>query len=168
MKRLSMPITVFVALTSSFALANIPEMDAASSVADAPIASDGLPSRPVAVAVAPKDTVRLAFPNTARERVRDLDAWFAANPTQRVHVQTDRPLYRPGETVSLKVRSGPPSESADDGEDRDVWAGVVPMTTAWEPPESSPLTPGAIAVPVSVQRQCAVDAAAPSRASRTQ
>lgn len=102
MKRLSLPITVVVALTSSFALANIPELSEVAAP-EAAIASDGLPSRPVAVAVAPKDTVRLAFPNAARERVRDLDAWFAANPTQRVHVQTDRPLYRPGETVSLKV-----------------------------------------------------------------
>ncbi len=102
MKRLSLPITVVVALSSTFALANIPELSDVPTT-QAPLAADGLPSRPVAIAVAPNDTVRLAFPNAARERVRDLDAWFSANPTQRVHVQTDRPLYRPGDTVNVKL-----------------------------------------------------------------
>lgn len=58
------------------------------------------------------------------------------------------------------MRTGPPSESIDDGEDRAVWAGVISMTTTWKPPEASPLTPETIVQPVSVQNQRLVDAPA--------
>ncbi|MDJ0377688.1 pyridoxamine 5'-phosphate oxidase family protein [Cryobacterium sp. PH31-L1] len=64
----------------------------------------------------------------------------------------------PLDEVSRKVRTGAPSESADDGEDHAVWAGVVPMNIRWLTPEASPLTAKATAVPASVRRQCAVDA----------
>ena len=91
MKRITVPLTVAVALTSGLALARLPE--------------GATPSRPAALESAPTDTVRLKPTNVAKARIRDLDAWLAANPTSRAHLVSDRPLYRPGDTVQVKLWS---------------------------------------------------------------
>ncbi len=90
MQRHTVPLTVLVALTSGFALASLPTP---------------APPVPAVFDVAPTDTVRLRPPVAARTRVKDLEAWLAANPTTRAHVVTDRPLYRPGDTVQARLWS---------------------------------------------------------------
>jgi len=45
------------------------------------------------------------------------------------------------EEASVKVRAHGASEAADDGDDRRVWAGVLPLRLAAGAPESSELTP---------------------------
>lgn len=89
-------------------------------------------------------------------------------PMTRRELASTIVLRIPLEEVSLKVRTGPPSESVDDGEDHAVWAGVVPMTTTWETPEPSPLTAAATALPVSVVRQCDPEATVRPQAERSQ
>lgn len=87
MKRYTVPFTVITALMSGLAIAQLPDR-----------APAGLES-------APSDAVRLRPTSAARGRVRDLEAWLEANPTSRAHLATDRPLYRPGDTVQVKVWS---------------------------------------------------------------
>ena len=77
-------------------------------------------------------------------------------------------LRIPLDEVSLKVRAGPPSESADDGEDHAVRAGVVHTTIIWEKPQPSPLTAAATALPDSVVRQCEPEAAARPYSEKSQ
>lgn len=91
MKRIAVPLTVVVALTSGLAVARLPEAPPED--------------RPASLESAPGDTVRLKPSNAAKSRVRDLEAWLAANPTSRAHLVTDRPLYRPGDTVQAKLWS---------------------------------------------------------------
>ncbi|MBX2802375.1 MAG: hypothetical protein KTR31_32145 [Myxococcales bacterium] len=59
--------------------------------------------RPPALAKAPRDTLRLPFPADARQLMRDLDTYHAQTASRRVHVQLDRPLYRPGDEVSVRL-----------------------------------------------------------------
>ncbi|WP_395244805.1 pyridoxamine 5'-phosphate oxidase family protein [Agromyces sp. MMS24-K17] len=54
--------------------------------------------------------------------------------------------------VVMKARAGGPSEADDDGEDREVWAGVVPLAPAWGTPIPSGSTPATLPVPGSVRR----------------
>ena len=53
--------------------------------------------------------------------------------------------------VSMKMRSGAPSEAVDDGENHAVWAGVVPVVTGWGAPSASPLTADGTEVSASVR-----------------
>ncbi|TFD58393.1 hypothetical protein E3T43_05355 [Cryobacterium sp. Hh7] len=62
-------------------------------------------------------------------------------------------LCRPLTEVSMKMRSGAPSEVVDDGESHAVWAGVVPVVTGWRAPSASPLTADGTEVPASVRRR---------------
>lgn len=43
----------------------------------------------------------LASDSAALEK--SIASWFAANPTRRSYIQTDKPLYQPGETIWLRV-----------------------------------------------------------------
>ncbi len=61
-------------------------------------------------------------------------------------------LCRPLTEMSMKMRSGAPSEAVDDGENHAVWAGVVPVVTGWGAPAASPLTADGTEVPASVRR----------------
>ena len=49
--------------------------------------------------------------------------------------------------ASVKIRTGPP----DDGDSPDavlpVWAGVLPLTPAWQDPEPDPVLPPGISLP---------------------
>jgi nitroimidazol reductase NimA-like FMN-containing flavoprotein (pyridoxamine 5'-phosphate oxidase superfamily) len=53
--------------------------------------------------------------------------------------------------ASAKVRSGPPGDDEPDYE-RDTWAGVVPITSAFGRPEADPLLRQGIEVPEHVRR----------------
>jgi nitroimidazol reductase NimA-like FMN-containing flavoprotein (pyridoxamine 5'-phosphate oxidase superfamily) len=54
--------------------------------------------------------------------------------------------------VSLKVRAHGPSSSPDDGDAREVWSGVVPLTTRAGTPLAGPDVPPDVALPASVRR----------------
>jgi uncharacterized protein YfaS (alpha-2-macroglobulin family) len=87
-KRYTLPFSLALALASGLAVAQ-------------------LPSQPKdytsALELAPSDTVRQRPTAAAKTRIRDLEAWLEANPTSRAHLATDRPLYRPGDTVQAKL-----------------------------------------------------------------
>jgi len=57
--------------------------------------------------------------------------------------------------ASVKVRAHGASEEPDDGENREVWAGVVPLSVVAAQPERSGLTPVDVAAPASVVRAAA-------------
>jgi len=59
-------------------------------------------SKPAAFEAAPKPSLRMERPDAGIELATQLDAWFEDNGTHRLHVQLDRPLYRPGEAVWVK------------------------------------------------------------------
>ncbi len=64
-------------------------------------------------------------------------------PMTEKEVKATTVLRMPIDNASAKVRTGPPG--ADDDEDAGwpVWAGVIPLTQAWGPPEPAPnLAPG--------------------------
>jgi len=50
-------------------------------------------------------------------------------------------LRLPLDEASVKVRAHGASEAADDGDDRSVWAGVLPLQVTALAPETSDLTP---------------------------
>ena len=52
--------------------------------------------------------------------------------------------------ASVKVRTGPPSEEADDIAPGGRWAGVLPVRTVFGTPESCPTIPGGEPVPEHV------------------
>ncbi|SFR67923.1 hypothetical protein SAMN05428970_0302 [Agromyces sp. CF514] len=58
----------------------------------------------------------------------------------RKEVAATRVLRLKLDDVVMKVRAAGVSEAPDDGEDHDVWAGVVPLTRTWGAPERSALT----------------------------
>ena len=91
--RYPLPVALALALAVSLATTSPPRAQ--------PPTTD--PALPRALEDAPRDAVRLPFPADARELVRDLDAWTSAHPRHRAHIALDRPLYRPGNTVSVKV-----------------------------------------------------------------
>lgn len=57
--------------------------------------------------------------------------------------------------VSVKVRSAPATAGSDDGEDRSVWAGVVPLALTPRSPVPDPSVPAGVPVPGSVRRAVA-------------
>jgi len=59
-------------------------------------------------------------------------------------------LRIPLDEVSVKVRAYGASEDVDDGESREVWAGVLPLVVRPGEPQTSALTPTAVPVPPSV------------------
>ena len=70
--------------------------------------------------------------------------------TIRKEVAATRVLRLRLDDVVMKARAAGVSESADDGEDHSVWAGVVPITRTWGTPERSALTPVQAPTPESV------------------
>ena len=71
-------------------------------------------------------------------------------PTKRKETAATRVLRLALDDVVMKQRAAGASEAADDGEDHSTWAGVVPLTRTWGPPQASPLTPAQAPVPESV------------------
>jgi nitroimidazol reductase NimA-like FMN-containing flavoprotein (pyridoxamine 5'-phosphate oxidase superfamily) len=73
-------------------------------------------------------------------------------------------LRLPLDEVSVKVRAHGASSSPDDGESRDVWVGVVPLTTAAGTPVPGADVPPGVPLPASVRRASgSVAAGAPGR-----
>lgn len=60
-------------------------------------------------------------------------------------------LRLPLDDVVMKARAGGPSEAEDDGEDREVWAGIVPLSASWGAPIPSPSTAVDAPLPESVR-----------------
>jgi len=93
------------------------------------------------------------------ERLRGLRAiveqvapgqWGAARTPNRKELAATSVIAMSLAEASVKVRSGPP---ADDPEDHElgVWAGVLPVRTAFGEPEADPGLPPGVAVPAHVR-----------------
>ncbi len=76
--------------------------------------------------------------------------WDEVRPPTPKELAATTVLVLALDEVSVKVRAGGPGDDPDDGEDRSVWAGVVPMRTVVGVPERSPLTDPALPLPPSV------------------
>jgi nitroimidazol reductase NimA-like FMN-containing flavoprotein (pyridoxamine 5'-phosphate oxidase superfamily) len=81
--------------------------------------------------------------------------WAEVRPITKRELAATLVLRIPLAEASMKVRAKGASEEADDGEDRSVWAGVLPILRIAGEPESSELTPQTVTVPVSVSRSAA-------------
>ena len=77
--------------------------------------------------------------------------WDEVRPPSAKELAATTVLELPLDEVSVKVRAAGPGESADDGEDHSVWAGVVPLRTVAGAPERSPLADSAVPLPGSVR-----------------
>jgi uncharacterized protein len=68
--------------------------------------------------------------------------------------------------TSVKIRTGPP----DDGDTPDaalpVWAGVLPLAAAWQPPDPDPVLPAGIPLPAHIAALVGRPAGARHRARR--
>ena len=64
-------------------------------------------------------------------------------------------LALPLAEVSVKVRAGDPSSAPDDGEDRAVWAGVLPLAPRAGEPVPAADVPAGVPVPASVRERTA-------------
>jgi nitroimidazol reductase NimA-like FMN-containing flavoprotein (pyridoxamine 5'-phosphate oxidase superfamily) len=67
--------------------------------------------------------------------------WDEVRPMTKRELAATVVLRLPLDEASVKVRAHGASEEPDDGEDRSVWAGVVPLTVRAAAPEPSALTP---------------------------
>lgn len=91
----------------------------------------------------------------AEEKVRGLDVLTAhllpgrlaeLRPSTRKELNATRLLSLPIERFSVKTRSGPPDDPANE-RGVPVWAGVVPLSLQAGPPEPAPDMPAGIAAP---------------------
>jgi hypothetical protein len=67
--------------------------------AAAPAPTDGM----LDLEPAPAPSGRLLAEAAPRALADDIDSWFAGHGSRRLHIQLDRPLYRPGESVWVKT-----------------------------------------------------------------
>jgi len=67
--------------------------------------------------------------------------WDEVRDMTRRELAATLVLRLPLDEASVKVRAHGASEAADDGEDRTVWAGVLPLRLTASAPETSELTP---------------------------
>ncbi|MBW2257398.1 MAG: hypothetical protein JRI25_22760, partial [Deltaproteobacteria bacterium] len=91
------------------------ELDSAFPEVDAkpPQATAGLPDAEPSQAIAslpdfepaPAASSQLVVGDLPTELDARIDSWFEGHGTRRMHVQLDRPLYKPGETVWVKTWS---------------------------------------------------------------
>lgn len=81
--------------------------------------------------------------------------WEEVRPTSAKELAATIVLRLPLTEVSVKIRSGGPSDGTDDGEDKQVWAGVVPLRTVAAEPVPGDDVPADVAVPPSVRRSAA-------------
>ncbi|PPK92849.1 hypothetical protein CLV92_11221 [Kineococcus xinjiangensis] len=75
--------------------------------------------------------------------------WDEVRPPTPRELAATLVLRLPLDEASVKVRSGAPSDDAE--EPRDVWAGVVPLAVAVGAPLTGPDVPAAVEVPASVR-----------------
>jgi nitroimidazol reductase NimA-like FMN-containing flavoprotein (pyridoxamine 5'-phosphate oxidase superfamily) len=76
--------------------------------------------------------------------------WDEVRPPTRRELAATVVLRVPLDEASVKVRAKSASTEPDDGEDRAVWAGVVPLALAALAPVATADTPSSVPVPSSV------------------
>ena len=74
-------------------------------------------------------------------------------PSTNKELAATMALAIPLAEASLKILDGPVGEEPDDGEDHNVWAGIVPVSLVAGNPLTSPLTPPSVPAPPSVLAQ---------------
>jgi nitroimidazol reductase NimA-like FMN-containing flavoprotein (pyridoxamine 5'-phosphate oxidase superfamily) len=77
--------------------------------------------------------------------------WDEVRPSTGKELAATLMLRLPLDEVSVKARAQAVTASPDDGEDRSVWAGVLPVTTWAADPVSHGDVPATVAVPASVR-----------------
>jgi hypothetical protein len=77
--------------------------------------------------------------------------WDHARRPDRREAAATAVLALPLDEASVKVRQGPPGDPESVGAGDRRWAGVVPMTTVLDAPESCPALPDDVAVPEHVR-----------------
>jgi nitroimidazol reductase NimA-like FMN-containing flavoprotein (pyridoxamine 5'-phosphate oxidase superfamily) len=77
--------------------------------------------------------------------------WDEVRPNSRKEIAATLVLRLPLDEVSVKVRAAAASSEPDDGENRGVWAGVLPMTVWAAEPVTNGDVPDGVPVPRSVQ-----------------
>jgi len=55
------------------------------------------------VASAPPPSSRVVAPSAVERLTRGMDAHFEGRPGRRIHIQLDRPIYQPGDTIWVKT-----------------------------------------------------------------
>ncbi|MGH3980317.1 MAG: pyridoxamine 5'-phosphate oxidase family protein [Pseudonocardiaceae bacterium] len=76
--------------------------------------------------------------------------WHEVRPPTRRELAATLVLSLPLTEASVKVRAGGATTDPDDGESRDVWAGIVPLTLHAGTPEPSPDNPPSLRTPDSI------------------
>ena len=76
--------------------------------------------------------------------------WDEVRGTRKRELAATLVLRLPIAEASVKVRAGNAGTEPDDGESRDVWAGIVPLTTAAGEPTPTADTPSHVPLPPSV------------------
>jgi nitroimidazol reductase NimA-like FMN-containing flavoprotein (pyridoxamine 5'-phosphate oxidase superfamily) len=76
--------------------------------------------------------------------------WDEVRDTRKRELAATLVLRLPLTEASVKVRVGDADTEPDDGESRDVWAGVLPLRTAAGEPVPTPDTPPGVPLPASV------------------
>ena len=79
--------------------------------------------------------------------------WEEVRETTKKELAATMVLRVPLERVSVKVSDGGPDEFEDDGDDRSIWAGVLPLRVVAGDPVASELTPEGTPVSPSVIAQ---------------
>ena len=79
--------------------------------------------------------------------------WDEVRETTKKELAATMVLRVPLERVSVKVSDGGPDEFEDDGDDRSIWAGVLPLRVVAGDPVASELTPEGTPVSPSVIAQ---------------
>ena len=76
--------------------------------------------------------------------------WEEVRPITKKELAATMILRIPLENASVKISSGPPDEFEDDGDDRTIWAGVLPLRVVAGEPLPSPMTPPGTPVSPSI------------------
>jgi uncharacterized protein len=78
--------------------------------------------------------------------------WDEVRPPSRQELKGTAILAMSIEEASLKARSGPPSDDDSEDAERDVWAGELPIESAFGTPVASPGLRGGVPLSASVRR----------------
>lgn len=78
--------------------------------------------------------------------------WAATRQPTRKELAATAVLALSLEEASVKMRSGPPVDDAQDVA-AGGWAGVLPITSRWGAPQTAPDVPAAVAVPAHVSNR---------------
>jgi nitroimidazol reductase NimA-like FMN-containing flavoprotein (pyridoxamine 5'-phosphate oxidase superfamily) len=78
--------------------------------------------------------------------------WHEVRPPSRQELKGTAILALPIVEASVKTRSRPPDDDDSPDAERDTWAGVIPVTHGYGPPEPSPGLRAGVALSPSVRR----------------